>query len=95
MKSKKVAFTSLAVIGNFFNDVRLVVENFSQEVFCPIRSWSGKENIRSSFFNDFYVVHKDDLVAEVGSSKSMSSGSMANDRAMATLSCCPPDNWEG
>ena len=33
--------------------------------------------------------------AEVGSSKSISSGFMASARAMATRCCCPPDSWAG
>ena len=33
--------------------------------------------------------------AEVGSSNSITMGSMLNARAMATRCCCPPDNWAG
>ena len=33
--------------------------------------------------------------AEVGSSKSITLGSMASDRAMATRCCWPPDSWRG
>ena len=33
--------------------------------------------------------------AEVGSSKSMTLGSIARARAMATRCCCPPDSWAG
>ena len=33
--------------------------------------------------------------AEVGSSKSMTLGSMASDRAMATRCCWPPESWAG
>jgi hypothetical protein len=33
--------------------------------------------------------------AEVGSSKSMSLGSIASARAIATRCCCPPDSCDG
>ena len=33
--------------------------------------------------------------ADVGSSKSISLGSMASARAIATRCCCPPESWLG
>ena len=40
-------------------------------------------------------IHTGEFRAEVGSSKSITLGSMHSDRAMATRCCWPPESWPG